>query len=414
MDMLKRFLCALTAAVLCFSCASAMSRSQLRETYAGLAQKRTHASPYLQEPDISSFTASGTLTDAALEEATEYLNFIRSLAGLDPVSLSPLYTFRSQNGALLLAANDELSHTPPPAPGMSDALYESAYLGTSLGNIAKFNWMRPEILLDGVEYFVRDDGDFNLSTLGHRRWLLNPYMKETGFGLANAKSGMSYVAMYAVDSGNSDARWDYVAWPAAEAFPVELMRRDLAWSISLNDAIYDLSASSPVIRLRELVSGAEFIFDYSLRSGDGFCLLNTAGFGSGSCLIFRPDLKSAGIGEYVQNQKWQVEVSGLVRRDAEPAEISYLCEMYALNPIDVANVEISHLSAAMTVGETLQLSANVIPAYADDLRVAYASSDPAVAAADASGLVTALSPGSCTVTVTTSNGRQDFCELTVH
>lgn len=412
--MLKRLMCVLTALSMCFSCACALSRSELRSTYTELARKRSHASPYLEEPDVKTFSASGTLTDAALTEALDYLNFIRNLAGLDSVSLSPLYTFRSQNGALLLAANDELNHTPQIAEGMSEALYESAYLGTSLGNIAKFNWMRPEILLDGVEYFVRDDGDFNLSTLGHRRWLLNPAMKETGFGLANAGSGMSYVAMYAVDDGNAGAAWEYVAWPCKEAFPVELMRRDLAWSVSLNDALYDIAASSPVVSLTELSSGAEFEFDFAGKTGDGFCLVNTAGFGSGSCLIFRPDLESAGIAEYVQNQQWQVEIRGLIRRDGAPAEISYLCEMASLNPQDVVNVEISRLSAELNAGESLELSANVIPAYADDLSVTYASSDPAVAAVDESGLVTALAPGACEITVTTCNGRSDFCQITVH
>ena len=411
--MLKRFLCVLAALALWVSQASALSRDELRSAYRELALRRSHQSPYLEEPDARDCSTAGVLTDAALSEALDYLNFIRTLAGLEGVSLSPLYTFRSQNGALLLAANDELDHTPEIAAGMSEAIYESAYLGTSLGNIAKFNWMRPEILLDGVEYFVRDDGDYNLSTLGHRRWLLNPLMQETGFGLANAESGMSYVAMYAVDCENTDAEWEYVAWPCAEAFPVELMRKDLAWSVSLNDGIYDISASNPVVRMKELRSGAEFAFDFAGKTGDGFCMVNTANIGSGSCLIFRPEIEGAGISEYVQNQVWQVEIGGLVKRDGSAATIGYVCEMASLNPQDVANVEISHTEAALRLGESLQLSANVIPSYADDLRVSYASSDPAIALVDESGLVTAVSEGSCEITVTTANGRMDFCRILV-
>lgn len=397
---------------LCFAPACALSRDELRSAYRELAERRTHESPYREQADLQRFSTCGSLTDAALQETLDYLNFLRGLAGLDEVALSPLYNLRSQNGAALLAANDELNHHPEIADGMSDALYESAYLGTSLGNIAMFNWMRPEILLDGVEYFVRDDGDGNLSALGHRRWLLNPYMKETGFGLANAESGMSYVVMYAVDDGNSDAPWEQVCWPSGGAFPVELMRRDLAWSVSLNEGVYDLS-SSPTLTLTELQSGAAFHFDYQSRTGDGFCLINTAGYGAGSCLIFRPDLAAAGIAEYVQNQRWQVEISGLRRLDGSSAEIRYTCDMVSLNPQEAVNVEIAPLSASLSVGETLQLSASVIPAYADDLSLRYTSSAPAVASVDAHGLVTALSRGSCTVTVATVNGRADFCELTV-
>lgn len=413
MSILKRIISTWIIFVMVFGCASALTRDELRSAYREIALRRTHENPYLQQPDVKAFSTCGSITEAALQEALDYLNFLRNLAGLDEVSLSPLYTFRSQNGAVLLAANDQLNHTPQIADGMSEALYESAYLGTSLGNIAKFNWMRPEILLDGVEYFVRDDGDGNLSTLGHRRWLLNPYMKETGFGLANAQSGMSYVAMYAVDDTNLDAQWDYVAWPCAGAFPVELMRSDLAWSVSLNDGVYDIAASSPTLTLTELGSGAVFSFDYAARSGDGFCLWNTAGYGAGSCLIFRPELDAAGIREYVQNQNWLVEIGGLVKNDGTPAEIHYLCEMTSLNPQDVANIEISHLEAVLSVGERLQLSAKVIPEYADDLHVVYTSDDPTVATVDENGLVTAVSEGGCTITAASANGRADFCELSV-
>ena len=411
--MLRRFLSICLIAALCFSAACAFSRNELRSAYRELAQRRSHTSPYLEEPDIKHYTTSGLLTQQAQDEALDYLNFIRQIAGLEPVTLSPLYVFRSQNAALLLAANDELNHNPAPAEGMNDTLYESALLGTSLGNIAKFNWMRPEILLDGVEYFVRDDGDFNLSTLGHRRWLLNPCMKTTGFGLANAASGMSYVAMYAVDDGNAGAQWQQVCWPAGGAFPVELMRRDLAWSVSLNDSIYDIGASSPVLTLTELNSGAAFGFDFARRTGDGFCLLNTAVYGSGSCLIFRPNLVEKGITEYVQNQLWQVEISGLVRRDGSTENIRYVCEMTSLNPQEAVNVEITPLEAGLTAGEQLQLSAAVIPSYADDLRVSYSCDDPSIAAVDENGLVTALSAGQCSITVSTVNGRTDICKITV-
>ena len=296
---------------------------------------------------------------------------------------------------------------------MDGALYESALLGTSQGNLVKFNWMRPEILLDGVEYFARDDGSMNLSVLGHRRWLLNPAMAETGFGLANAVSGMSYVVMYAVDDGNAAAQWERVCWPAAGAFPVELMRSQIAWSVSLNDALYDLSASAPVIELIEEISGAQFRFDLASGAGDGFCYLSTDACGSGSCLIFRPDLSGAGLDEYLQNQVWDVRIGGLRGVDGSDQSIEYRVEMVSLHPQDAVNVELSPLEATLRVGELLQLSADVIPAYADDLRVSWTSSDPAVADVDWTGIVTARAPGSCEITATSSNGRSDVCAVTV-
>lgn len=411
--MLRRLASLLLASLLIFTCAGALTRDELRAAYREIRSRRSDASPYLAEADPQDFTRAGALTVEAQQEALDYLNFLRRIAGLDPVSLSPLYTLRSQNAALLLAAGDALDHEPARPDGMDDELYESALLGTRLGNLARFNWMRPEILLDGVEYFARDDGSMNLPVLGHRRWLLNPYMAETGFGLANAVSGMSYVVMYAVDGGNASAAWDAVCWPASGAFPVELMRSEIAWSVSLNAALYDLAASAPAITLTEEISGARFSFDLSDGSGDGFCHLSTEACGAGSCLIFRPNLAAAGLDEYLQNQIWSVSIDGLRGTDGAEKSLAYQVEMTSLYAQDVANVELSQIEATLCTGEQLQLRASVIPSYADDLSVTWKSSDPSVADVDWTGLVTARSPGSCEITAGSANGRSDVCTVTV-
>ena len=71
------------------------------------------------------------------------------------------------------------------------------------------------------------------------------------------------------------------------------------------------------------------------------------------------------------------------------------------------------LEAALAPGETLALSASVVPAYADDLTVAWSSTDPAVAEVDAQGRVTAVAPGACDIICTDSMGHTDACALTV-
>lgn len=410
----KKALCALLALlmVLPFSSSRAMTREELRAAYSEIAAQRSDSLPYASQPDASAFMP-GEISPDKLEDALATLNFIRALAGVGEVELSSLYNLRCGNAALLLASNDAVSHNPPRPEGMHPDLYESALLGAEESNLACLNWIGPDLLTDAVKYFVRDDGEDNLSTLGHRRWLLSPAMAETGFGLASAESGLSYIAMYAVDDGNAASPWDYVAWPAGGAFPVELMRRELAWSVSLNDAVYNVSASRPVVTLTELSSGAEFSFDLYSRMGDGFCVLDPDPIGGGSCIIFRPDLNLRGIEEYVQNQIWALEIIGLVCRDGRPGEIAFRCEMVSLYPQDVANVEISRIEARLTVGETMRLEADVIPSYADNLKLRWYSDDGGVAMVTADGLVTALGEGSCRIIAESANGRQDACVLTV-
>jgi hypothetical protein len=58
----------------------------------------------------------------------------------------------------------------------------------------------------------------------------------------------------------------------------------------------------------------------------------------------------------------------------------------------------------LETAETLQLTATITPAGAIDQAVTWSSSDEDVATVDADGLVTAVGPGSATITVTTHQG----------
>ena len=410
--MLIKRLCLLLA-LLALMCApaGAMSREEVRQAYAAITE--TGASPYAEAPRVSAPYEAGELTGDARREALDFLNFARRLAGLTPVSESTIYNYQCQRGAALLAALDYVDHSAPKPRDMDQNFYDSAHLATTSGSIAKFSWMRPGILREGVEYFLRDDGEENLSNLGHRRWALNPAMGLTGFGLANSESGMSYVVMYAHDLSAIDAEWDSVPWPAPGAFPAELIHDHLAWSIMLNPERYDLAASDISIALTEETLGLRFDFRPAEGTGDGFCCVNYEGYGAGPCLVFRPDLAAAGIMDYQQNQRWHVQVDGLSGTDGAPRPIGYDVEMISLIPQDAVNVEISPLEAALVPGEALQLRADVIPAWADDLSVSWRSTDGAVAAVDDAGLVTAVAPGECEIVVACAGGYEDRCAVTV-
>ncbi len=61
-----------------------------------------------------------------------------------------------------------------------------------------------------------DDSDANnLSTLGHRRWILNPAMSMTGFGCVTGNKG-TYQAMYVYDRENRDSDYTGVCWLRAQ------------------------------------------------------------------------------------------------------------------------------------------------------------------------------------------------------
>jgi len=395
-----------------FAEASHHTREDVRAAWRSISDWHD-ASPYEAAPSIAAPYAPGALTPDSRADALNMLNFLRWLAELSPVSESSIYDFQCQHAAVLLAALDYVDHNAPRPEDMDGNFYDSAHLGTTSGNIARFNWMRDSIIREGVAYFARDDGDGNLDVLGHRRWVLNPRMAATGFGLANSTSGMSYVVMYAHDLGNPAAEWDWVGWPAAGAFPAELLHEALAWSVSLNPERYDLAASMPSVTLSEEASGLSFSFRPDLGVGDGFCAVSLEPFGSGACLIFRPDFTGTGFTDYQQNQRWTVRIDGLVAPDGGEAFLEYTANMICLHVQDPVNIEISRPEAALVPGERVALAAQVIPAYADDLSVTWTSSDPSVAVVDANGAVTAVAQGSCMITCADCMGHTDTCAVTV-
>jgi len=87
--------------------------------------------------------------------------------------------------------------------------------------------------------------------------------------------------------------------------------------------------------------------------------------------------------------------------------------MVSLSVQDAVNVEITPLNATLRPAQALQLSATVVPAYADDLTVLFRSTDETVATVTPSGLVTALAPGSCEIIAATPNGCEDACQITI-
>lgn len=408
---MKKWLCFLIILALLIPTASAFeNRETMRQAYQGL-YSHPGDTPYVILPSAEAPYSAGEVSTHALDEALEYLNFLRALAGLEPVERSRIYDYQCQRGAVLLAALDYVDHYAPNPGDMDANFYDSAHLATMSSNIAKFNWMRPEILREGIAYFARDDGDANLPVLGHRRWLLNPVMNATGFGLANSQTGMSYVAMYAHDQGRPEIEWSEVCWPTAGVFPVELMHSHLAWSVSLNPEIYDVENSQIKVVLKG--EGLRFAFDCTNGTGDGFCTVSMENYGSGPCVIFRPDFEGTEFTDYEQNQKWTVTVSGLVRTDGTTASLEYTAEMASLYVQEVANIEMSLLEAEMKVDETLQLNAAVIPDYADDMAVAWSTSNPFIAVVDDRGMITAMAVGKCEITAQSANGRSDVCRVVV-
>ena len=209
------------------------------------------------DPVLSAPYAAGKVSDESLGQALAMLNQIRYIAGLDAgVTLNDTYTQMAQTGSMLNAANNQLSHYPSRPSGMSDELYELGYSGTSSSNIAMTSWRSS--LLKSLMMWMDDSDSSNIDRLGHRRWILNPTMQQTGFGYAVSNSGAAYSSVYVFDYDYHNTDVTGVAWPATE-MPKRYFESSSAWSYS-----YGSSLNGNVsVKLQCLTTGRERTWNFS-------------------------------------------------------------------------------------------------------------------------------------------------------
>lgn len=394
------------------------SREALRHRYLCNVHKEM-CEVYAEEPSAAFPYAAGSLSEEAVLAALDEVNFIRYLAGLDPVQADDRLNSLAQHGAVLMAANGSLSHSPRQPSDMEDTFYIKGETAASSSNLIMLNWFEEDILAEAVRQFALDDGDANRYVLGHRRWLLYPQMKYTGFGLAQDEEGRSYASMYVMDDSNDTADYDMILWPSAGAFPAEYMSAQTPWSVSLNPEKYDLDKSALMITLTEKTTGARFVFDTMEETAsdpDQYFVLGGGRMGDGPVYIFKPDLSEHDelMYGYCQNQVWTAEITGIFLADGTLADpIEYTVEMASLTPIAPAAVEISERSLTLKTGESAFLSAEVIPDWADDLSIIWRSSDETIASVSEMGEVAAQKAGKCTIIAESVNGKYDEMEITV-
>jgi len=153
----------------------------------------------------------GTTAAAFRDLVALRVNWVRALAGVPAwISLDNTFTRKAQQMALMISANNGLSHTPPAswACYTSEGAEAAGKSNLAIGNHG------PESILR----YIEDFGAGN-SAVGHRRWLLMPQTKRMGTGDA-PRTGAGWPAantLWVLDGTASQprpaTRESYVGWP---------------------------------------------------------------------------------------------------------------------------------------------------------------------------------------------------------
>ncbi len=278
---------------------------------------------YTEVPSLKAPYTTGAISSTALSSATNRLNALRRIAGLPAVTLDPTLTDLAQHGAVLLAANNVLSHYPTQPAGMEDSFYEKGYSAATSSNLAL-----GYTLTNCVDGFLDDSNGSNVSLLGHRRWLLNPAMGKVGFGMAGY-----YVDVYSFDRSGAGTNYDFISWPASGFFPNNLIAftKDSAWSVTLNPQKYQIpTRSGLLIMLTRESDNRTWTFygngNYEAGSSGLYFNVETSNYGVNNCIIFRPDEVDSYEGT------WTVSIQGLRTSGGSPATLEYQVEFFNTDP----------------------------------------------------------------------------------
>jgi hypothetical protein len=174
----------------------------------------------------------GKVDTAANIKFTNMLNYLRRQAGVyDSCFLDAELNEMAQQAALMMKARNDLSHSP-------DEKWKCYSLkgkkGAGSSNLS-LGYSGTDALLGQVE----DDGDNN-SSVGHRRWVLNPYNKVFGHGSTDNTMALYVFGKYFNNPAKDKLpQWNketFVSWPPKDFAPIALVPQ--RWSFSLEDADY--------------------------------------------------------------------------------------------------------------------------------------------------------------------------------
>lgn len=267
---------------------------------------------YSDSPQLGSSYEPGSLSKSDLNSALHMLENIRYIAGLPAdLKLSNDYNRMAQAASLVNYSNDSISHYPEFPSNISSKTAKSGIKACAESNLAWDSWQNTSLEHSILNVWMKDDSVSNIKALGHRRWILSPEMKRTGFGAVSGSRG-TYNTMYVFDFGRKVKTNYQVAWPAQQ-MPVSYFPEGTPWSLSLGKVLNSEKIKVTLTRLSD-----NKVWNFSKKQADGAFYVNNDGYGQKGCIIFNPK----NIGHCKSGDKFIVKVSGAGK------EISYIVNFF--------------------------------------------------------------------------------------
>lgn len=223
---------------------------------------------------------NGDISPAARNQMHLRINLYRRMAGLEAVGIDAFGNTAAQAAAVLNAANDDVTHTPPTTWKFYTQLGAQGSLGSQLTGYAG-----PEGIFD----LIADGGPNNAAT-GHRGTLLEPQLTAVGIGASEPipRSSLTSAGILAVYTSSLFSRIPrttpepLVVWPRGYVPYFLIPGR---WSAVIPDTFFD-----GVLDLREV--------QVSVTRNGVALPIGVVRLNAGSGVVFTLDGTSEGVGGY--------------------------------------------------------------------------------------------------------------------
>lgn len=221
------------------------------------------AALYATPADIAA-CRPGVLKPAVTQQVLQILNAVRALHQLPPATYSAVDEPGAQQSALMQAANAQLSHNPPTswrcytAAGAAASGSSNLYGGTGPG----LSLATDEQIIAG---WLTEVQNIIAENVGHRRWLLDPFLGSVAYGRVagryetSSRADAAAIKVFdtAGPAGPTGPLPDYVAYPF-EDYPARLFdtRALLSFGVIANktskwaNANVDFSNAAITVRQR--------------------------------------------------------------------------------------------------------------------------------------------------------------------
>lgn len=197
---------------------------------------RDAAAMYAEQPDIGQ-CKSGTLLDIEKSKALNTLNDVRRVHGLGPVGYDIGSDREVMQASLMMAANGELDHNPPP----SWRCYTpegAAGAGSSNLSGGRGRYLQLGSTEDNIIGWYTDVANAVPNNVGHRRWILDPFLQSiaygrvaTSLGGSTSTDGSALKLIEAKSPSIAALAADFVAYPSGE-FPRKYFEARALFSFS--------------------------------------------------------------------------------------------------------------------------------------------------------------------------------------